>query len=348
MPDPWARSSAGPTPTSPRRFSRPGAAVPALVIILVAAVAVTMMRTPSSKAADSSGATSSGTTGSGATSSGATVSGASWLPGDVSWTYLPDVGQCLTTQEATVAARSHEDAVRLAGILQALGHKKDFPAGSGVLDIHANVGTVSSTGTTLGVVVHSYVTKDSCGSDARTPSPGDGSPDAGSPGDERATSLSAGNRLATTITWKRGLLAGLLAATVFTAVGLMATTALVGVGTAAGVTVSATLVAATSSCLGGAAAGAASTLYLNSGASWKEILGGAAFGCVASGLASTYPLKQAARAITDTLRNRARGGAPAIIGPAGVEAASGATGSPPTGIAEVVSTTADGVARAAS
>jgi hypothetical protein len=318
-----------------RQLARRGALMVALATALVAVLTATMLRPSTSEAASAPPPPPQPP----AAQAVALANDVTWTPGDdVSWEYLPDKNQCITTQSATVTTSTPDQATQLIEALQSEGPKTDFPSDTGVQDVHVNVsGTANGpdTGsTTVDMVIHSYVTKDQCEA-AITSDPG-ATPTAFALAD---TSQPAGGKFGATATWYRGALAGLFAAIIYIGTSVLTVSTITVLAGAAGTTVSAALVGAAAGCLGGAAAGALTTLLFNAdNIDGKKTLSNAVGGCVLGALSAAYPVKAAATSVAQDLLIAFGRGPSALVGTAGAGAATSA-GIELTGITEVVSTT---------
>jgi hypothetical protein len=351
-PAPFLRSRAVPL----RPLARRGAVMLALATALAAALAAAMLRPATSEAASTPPPPKPP-----AAQAVALADDVTWAPGDdVSWEYLPDKDQCITTQSATVTTSTPDQATQLVEALQSEGPKTDFPAETGILDVHVNVsGTANGpeTGSTkVDMVIHSYIAKEQCEA-AVTPAPGTPAPGATAPDSTAAatpdglapadTSRLVSGRFGTTATWYKGALVGLLAAVFYIGVSVLTVSTITVLAGAAGTTVSAALVGAAAGCLGGATAGALTTILVNSDdLDGQTVLSNAVGGCVVGAIAAAYPVRAVATGVAEDLLSVFGRGAPALVGDASVGAATSA-GVEMTGLSQVVSTTTTAL-RAAS
>jgi hypothetical protein len=311
----------------PRSLTRKGAVMLALAAALVAALTATMVRSPASEAASKPPAVEGA-----AHVQAAQADDVTWSPGDVSWEYLPEKNQCITTQDATVTTSTPDQTTQLAEVLRQEGHKTDFPAETGILDAHTNV--VDAQGTTIAMVIHSYVTNDKCQA-AVTPT------DTGAAQGNTSEAL-GGTFRATADNWALGGVTALFAAVMYASTSAIAAASITAVAAGAGATVSTAVVAVAAGCIGGAASGALASLLYQSSAQpavdWKSTLTTAASGCVGGALISTFPAREIAAATAESLEGVFGGAASSLVGTSGVRAGTSA-GVEMTGITEVVSTT---------
>jgi hypothetical protein len=325
-----------------RPFARRGTVMLALATALVAALTATMLKPSTSEAASTPPPPP-------AVQAVAASNNVTWTPGDdVSWEYLPDKDQCLTTQSATVTTSTPDQATQLVQALQSEGPKTDFPSETGVLDVHVNVsGTANGpdTGSTaVDMVIHSYITKEKCEEAVAPAHVVTTTPNGLTSAD---TSQPMSGTLGATPTWYKGALAGLFAAVVYIGVSVLTVGTITVLAGSAGTAVSAVLVGAAAGCLGGAAAGAMTTMLFNvDNLDGQKILSNAVGGCVVGALAAAYPVRAVATSVAEDLVKVFGGGASALVGNAGVGAAR-AAGVEMTGLNQVVATTATAL-RAAS
>ena len=312
-----------------RPLARKGAVAVALATALVAALTAAILRPSTSEAAATTPAVQAAVP----------ASDVTWSPGDdISWEYLPEKNQCITTQSGTVTTSTPDQATQLIEALQQAGPKTDFAPETGILDAHVNVSNTANgpeTGsTTVNMVIHSYVTKEKCEA-ATTPDPG-ATPGSTSP------AVSGKLRADSTQTWTFSGVAALFAAVTYAAFTFLAATSITTAATIAGVTVSAGVVAVAAGCIGGAAAGALSNLLIQYNTQpatndWKSALASAVTGCIGGGFISAIPAKEAAASVAGFLNDTVGGSASALVGTAGAGAAA-STGIELATITEVVST----------
>ncbi|HST80553.1 MAG TPA: hypothetical protein VLL08_02305 [Kineosporiaceae bacterium] len=282
--------------------------------------------------------------------SAADAGGVSWNPGEVTWELMPD-GRCLTTQDVTVKTKNHEDAVSVSAALRGVPAKTDYPAESGILDTHGNVGFPGDTGSEFGVVLHTYLKGEMCqapggGGATPAPAPADAAPatqtanqqvlfDAAGRGDLSAAQLAA------VPLWLKGAIGAVVGAAVYVGVSAMVTAGITATGVLVGAS-AATLAAVTaaSGCIGGAASTAVTLLLAGSGSSWQSTLANAAAGCLTGAAIGLLPIKTVGEAAGNAIRGVLGFAPAAVVGEAGVAAATSA-GVELTGITQVTSVAAD-------
>jgi hypothetical protein len=176
-----------------------------------------------------------------------------WTPGDVSWGLTQD-GRCLTTQSAIVHTGSAEDATALSTALRNLPRKTDFPAATGIQDIHANVGYTSGSVTKFGAALHAYLPGDKCGKEEKA---------------------------------QQALFGAVVTAAVYVAVSTLSTAATASLGVEVA---SSSAAQAAAGCVGGTVAATVSS-RLTGGAptNWKERLSTAVSGCLTDGTSGGLP-----------------------------------------------------------
>jgi hypothetical protein len=276
--------------------------------------------------------------------------GVTWNPGPVNWEILKD-GRCITSQSVHVTAKNHEDAVAISNALKGVPAKKDYPADSGILDVHANVGTSINTND-FPVILHAYLPGDKCRTPEQEnpPEPTPASNVASDPGgalsSEQVLFDAAGSgrldaiQLAGSPTWLKAGVGAIVGVALYVAVSALVTAGLAALGVLAGASAATVAaVAALSGCIGGAASSAMMSRLLGSTLDWKATVTNAVTGCLSGAfLALMLPVTaMGAAAGNAILALRAPA---AVVGETGV-AAAGAAGVELTGITEVTTTTVE-------